>query len=108
MSREYQSKINQIYMRLFSGITWESTLPDIYEQAGKAYGEIYELNCKNGYWKRADGFDNKLIYYIAEWIKNNILNKFISIRTARELADEIATQILDYYHTKYLSTGQKI
>ena len=108
MSREYQSKINQIYMRLFSGITWESTLPDIYEQAGKAYAEIYELNCKNGYCKRADGFDNKLIYYIAEWIKNNILNKFISIRTARELADEIATQILDYYHTKCLSTGQKI
>ena len=40
MSREYQSKINQIYMRLFSGTTWESTLPDIYEQAGKAYAEI--------------------------------------------------------------------
>jgi hypothetical protein len=99
MSTEYHSKINQIYMRLFSGITWESTLPDIYKQAGEAYAEIYELNCKNGYWKIAYGFDNTLVYYMAEWIKTNVLNEFIANLTVKEIADETANQILDYYKT---------
>ncbi len=95
----YQEQVQAINLECFSNIKKNSNLAVILDQAGKAYEKIYAFNIQHGYVKGSN-FDHKLVYYLAEWIKNNINNNSLQYLNQQVLATRITNQILDYYRLK--------
>ncbi|HBB31046.1 MAG TPA: hypothetical protein DC064_04390 [Cyanobacteria bacterium UBA9273] len=94
---KHQEIVENLYKKYFNEVGQDSILFYICQQGGKAYDEIYRLNCEAGYWQPDKGFDSKLVYYMAEWLKRNIRNNFVETMSVEVLAGVISNQILGYY-----------
>lgn len=99
LNSEYNRKLSEIYRSSFSSVRRESDLLYIYQQAGKAYDYILDENIKQNFWNASKGVDHKAVYYMAEWIKNNISNKNTSELTVLEIADGITSLIYAYLNS---------
>lgn len=92
----YSMMVERTYQRYFAQVTEDSTLPYVYQQAGKVYKDISQMNLNTKKWTKTSEFDHELLFYIAGWIKDHIVNKSVRSLTQTELAGRITDKIIAY------------
>ena len=88
--------VERTYQRYFAQVTEDSTLPYIYQQAGKVYKDISQMNLNTKKWTKTGEFDHELLFYIAGWIKGHVVNESVRSLTQTELAGRITDKIIAY------------
>jgi hypothetical protein len=91
----YSMMVERTYQRYFAHVTKDSTLPYIYQQAGKVYKDISQMNRNTKKWERKE-YDHELLFYIAGWIKDNIVNDRVRTLSQAELAGKITDKIIAF------------
>jgi len=105
----YSMMVEKTYQRHFAHVTEDSTLPYIYQQAGKVYRDISRLNRNTNKWTESDEFDHKLLFYIAGWIKDNIVNDRVGTLTQTQFAAKITDKIIAHLDgQRYLGSYEYI
>lgn len=96
----YEEKIDYVYHTHLGNIDVNASIQYVCQQAGKAYSDIYQINCESGYWNEFDQYDHTLVFLIAGWIKENLRILSTVNLSQRNLAEAITEQTLAYLNAR--------
>lgn len=88
-------QVHRIYRRHFRSVQKDSPLPYVYQQAGKVYNELSNLNRS----QNPNSIDHPLIYFIAGWAKDHQINQSLERMSQYEIASGITAQMIAYLHS---------
>lgn len=96
------------YKKYFIEIKKDAPIFLIYQKAGKVFDVINAENIKRGNWRRRDGFDHTVVYYMASWIKENIDNYDVRDLSKEEIAEQITNTLIAYNNAEYYNKKEEV
>lgn len=89
----YKKKILMFYQ---CGFSKNDSYQTIIDNAGVVYNNIIQFNYKLGIHKDLSIYDHFLVYCMAGWIKENLLDYSVDNRSQKDIASDITTRIFEY------------
>ncbi len=66
---EYNDFVKYVYQIHIDPLASDQSWENVFAAAAAAYREIYIRNCREGLWRKEQGFDDTLAYYVAGYAK---------------------------------------